>query len=73
MASPIEQAPGWLRTLATSTEELARLRAEALEEIAKWRRGEPSRVVPFEEVLAWLDTLGTAGVEDGGSADHAPR
>jgi hypothetical protein len=46
-----------LRALATPTQELARLRAEALAEIAKWQRGQPSRVVTFEEALAWLDAL----------------
>lgn len=40
------------------------MRAEALEEIAKWKRGEPSRVMTFEELFAWLDALDAAD-EDG--------
>ncbi len=64
MAEPIEQAPGWVRALATPSHELAAMRAEALSEIAKWRRGEPSRVMSFAEFFAWLDALDDAD-EDG--------
>ena len=60
MAEPIEQAPAWVRALATPAEELAAMRAEALAEIAKWKRGEPSRVMTFEELFAWLDALDAA-------------
>ncbi len=45
MAEPIEQAPEWVRALATPPQELAAMHAEALDEIAKWKRGEPSRVM----------------------------
>jgi len=41
------------------------MRAEALAEIAKWQRGEPSRVTTFEELFAWLDALDAADDEDG--------
>jgi hypothetical protein len=44
MAEPLEQAPAWIRASAMPPAELAAMRAEALAEIAKWRRGEPSRV-----------------------------
>ena len=68
MVESIEQAPAWVRALATPAHELAAMRAEALTEIAKWKRGEPSRVMTFEELFAWLDTLDAAD-ED---ADAAP-
>jgi hypothetical protein len=63
--------PEWVRALATPPEELAAMRAEALAEVARWERGEPSRVVTSEELLAWLDTLDAAGGEGGGNADPA--
>jgi len=63
MAEPIKQAPVWVRALATSADELATMRVEALEEIGKWKRGEQSRVMTFEEFFAWLDALDTC--EDG--------
>ncbi len=69
MAEPIEQAPEWVRAVAAAhAGDRDRQRAEALEEIAKWKRGEPSRVMTFEELFAWLDTLDAAD-ED---ADAAP-
>ncbi len=43
MMKPIQQASAWLRSLATPDHELAAMRAEALDEITKWKRGEPSR------------------------------
>jgi hypothetical protein len=55
MAQPIEQAPPRVRAAAAAhARGRDRQRAEALEEIAKWKRGEPSRVVTLEELLAEL-------------------
>ena len=71
MGESIPQLPEWIRALATPPEELAAMRAEALAEIAKWERAEPSRVVTFEELLALLDTLDAARGEDGGGAGPA--
>jgi hypothetical protein len=65
MAEPIEQAPEWVRALMSPPEELAAMRAEARVEIAKWKRGEPSRVMTLEELLAWLDALDTGDDENG--------
>jgi hypothetical protein len=53
-----------VRALATPADELAVMRAEALAEIANWKRGEPSRAMTFEELFAWLDALDAAD-EDG--------
>jgi hypothetical protein len=55
VAEPIEQAPEWVRALASPARELSAMRAEALAEIAKWERGEPSRVMTFDEYFARLD------------------
>jgi hypothetical protein len=71
MAEPIEQASEWVRSLATPAEELAAMRAEALAEIAKCRRGEPSWVMTFEETFAWLDALDAADEDAGGTGSHA--
>ena len=71
MGEPIEQAPEWVRALATPAHELAAMRAEALEEIAKWKRGEPSRVMTFEELFAWLDALDAADEDADAAADAA--
>ena len=41
------------------------MRAEALGEAAKWWRGEPSRMVTFVGLFAWLDSL-DADDDEGG-------
>jgi hypothetical protein len=33
---------------------------EARDKIATWKRGEPSRVMTFDELFAWLDALDAA-------------
>jgi hypothetical protein len=71
MAEPIEQAPAWIRALTTPTHELTAMRAEALAEIAKWKRGEPSRVMTFEELFAWLGALEAADEDAGADPDAA--
>jgi hypothetical protein len=71
MAEPIEQAPAWVRALMPSPEELAAADAEALVEIAKWKRGEPSRVMTFEELFAWLDALDAADEDADAGPDTA--
>ena len=61
MAEPIEQAPAWVRAAAAAhASGRDRQRAEALAEIAKWKRGEPSRVITLEELLAELHPLDDA-------------
>jgi hypothetical protein len=73
MAEPIEQAPAWVRAAAAAhAGDRDRQHAEALEEIAKWKRGEPSRVMTFEELFAWLDSLDAAD-EDGATDPAAER
>jgi hypothetical protein len=65
MAEPIEQAPARVRAAAAAhAGDRDRDRAEARAEIAKWKRGEPSRVMSFEELFAWLHALDAAD-EDG--------
>jgi hypothetical protein len=36
------------------------MRAEALDEIARWKRNEPSRMMTFDELFTWLDALDAA-------------
>ncbi len=47
MTEPLEQAPVWVRVLATPSPRAGRDARRRLAEIAKWRRGEPSRVMTF--------------------------
>jgi hypothetical protein len=72
MAEPIEQAPAWVRAAAAAhASDRDRQRAEAQAEIAKWKRGEPSRVMTFEKLFAWLDALDAADEDAGGTGSHA--
>jgi hypothetical protein len=61
VAEPIEQAPARVRAAAAAhASGRDRQRAEARDEIAKWKRGEPSRVMTVEELLAELHSLDDA-------------
>jgi hypothetical protein len=75
VAEPIEQAPARVRAAAAAhAGDRDHYRAEALEEIAKWKRGEPSRVMTVEELCAWLDGRDGLGALDAADedADAAP-
>ena len=63
MATPIEQAPQWVRDLMPPHAEQAASHAEAQAALEAVRRGDHSQVMTFEELLAWMDSLEEPGAE----------
>jgi len=57
MATPIEQAPQWVRDLLPSPDELAAGHAEAQAALEAVRRGDRSQVMTAEQLDAWLSSL----------------
>jgi hypothetical protein len=55
VARPIEQAPAWVRELASSHRDLAAQRAEAEAILDAVRRGDRSAVVTVDELIRDLD------------------
>src|SRR5512132_1512904 len=60
VARPIEQAPAWVRELASSHQDLAAQHAEAEALLDAVRRGDRSAVVTVEELIRELDALDDA-------------
>jgi hypothetical protein len=62
VARSIDQAPAWVRDLLPSSEEQAASHAEAQAALDAVRRGDRSRVVSFEVLLAELEEPGAEAV-----------
>jgi hypothetical protein len=60
VARPIEQAPAWVRELASSHQDLAAQRAEAEAILDAVKRGDRSAVMTVEELIRELDALDDA-------------